>query len=375
VIHVPAPVSLVLLALTIASVLYAFAALVRLLTLRLPAPAEGNDLPAITVLKPLCGLEPELESNLASFCAQDYARYQVIFAAQDPTDPALDVARRIRDSHPACEIEIVSGGGTPMLNPKIENLSAAVPRASGEIVVIADSDVCVDGSYLRGVAAPFADDRVGAVTAIYGARASGGLPSRLGAMFVNEQFIPSVLVATSFQMVRFTLGATMAVRRGVLEAIGGTKALGETIADDYALGQRVSSRGDRVAFAGTIPLTLVSEQNVRDLLAREVRWARTIRSVRPVGYAGTIVTFPFALALLNCIFFPNPWVGIALLIGSIALRIGIDLAAHRVLRVPGKAQPWLVPLREALSVAVWAAGLFGRKARWRHRSLLVGKHG
>lgn len=370
-IHAPTAVWGVLLALWSLSFLYTAVALGRLLTLRLPQPARGADLPKVSVVKPLCGLEPELEENLATFCEQEYSPYHVIFSVRDGTDPAVAAARRVIAAHPSCDASVVVGGGRPSRNPKIENLSAAVSQALGEIIVIADSDMRVDPAYLREVAAPFADDRVGAVTALFGARAAGTTVSRLGAMFVNDQFVPSVLVATLLQPIGYTFGATMAVRRAVLDEIGGITAIGGTIADDYMLGRLVTERGYRVAFAGSIPLTLVSEPKLSDLVAREVRWARTVRSVRPLGYVGTILTFPILFGLLNLLFLPSAAAGAALLLASLVERIALHVGANAALRIPGAARPWLVPLREALSVAVWAGGLFGSRARWRHHDLRV----
>lgn len=365
--------SAILFALTALSLLYTCVALIRVATLKLPQTAEEGDLPPITVLKPLYGIEPELEENLATFCEQDYPSYEVVFAVADAGDEAASVARRVIQDHPNCRAEIVSGGGPSMPNPKIQNLCAAVPRITGEIVVIADSDMEVKPSYLRGIAAAFSDKRVGAATAIFGARALPALAAHLGAMLVNQQFIPSSLVAMSMQRLTFTLGATMAVRRRVLDEIGGLPALGTTIADDYMLGYLTAERGYRVAIAATIPLTLVSETNLRTLLAREIRWARTVRSVRPLGYVGSILTYSLLFAVANVIVSPQRIAAGALLIATLTMRVALDVRAYRVLGVPGRPRPWLVPLREGLSVVVWIAGLFGTSARWRQRSVRIGR--
>jgi ceramide glucosyltransferase len=363
--HAPLAISAIFFVLAIASVLYTDFALIRLVTKPTAVPAEGSELPALTILKPLAGLEPELEENLRTFCDQEYPRFQVIFCAQNAEDPALDVARRIRASMPRCEIAVVAGGGAHVVNPKIENLLAALPSATGEILVVADSDMRVERDYLRRIASAFADPAVGAATTLYGARATQALAARLGAMFVNDQFMPSVLVATALQPLRYCFGATMAVRARVLDEIGGLAAIGATIADDYALGELVTRHGYRVALASAIPLTLVSERTLRALLAREIRWARTIRAVRPLGYAGSVVAFPMTWGLLNLIFAPAALFAGALFLAAVAFRVAVHVWAHRALRVPGRCAPWLVPLREALSVLVWAGGLVGTSARWR----------
>jgi ceramide glucosyltransferase len=372
VIQVPYAVSIIFFILWLLSASYTAFALFRLVTFRLPKPAEGDELPRVTVLKPLSGLELLLEENLTTFCEQDYPHYQTIFSVDDRSDPAAVVAQRVIDSHPACDARLVAGSGaTSLANPKIKNLIAAMPYVSGEIVVISDSDMRADSRYLRGVVAPFSDARVGGVTAMYGAFSTPPLASRLGALAVNDSFIPSVLVASTFGPLRYCFGATMAVRKSVLDQIGGIAAIGKTLADDYTLGLLVRAAGYRMAVAGTIPLTLVSESTLHDLLVREVRWARTVRSVEPFGYAGTIITYPLLFALLNLLFAPRPWLGAALFAATVIVRLALNLCAQRVLRIPGRPQPWLVSLREAASLYVWAAGLVGTKARWRTRDVNV----
>lgn len=373
-IHAPLAVSVFFLLFATLSFLYTDFAVFRVVTLKAVQRSHCKT-PSMSVLKPLAGLEPELEENLRSFCEQEYPLYQIVFCAHDDGDPALGVARRIAASMPQRDIVVVSGGGRPLVNPKIENLQAAMPRATGEIVVVADSDMRVDSQYLRQVADAFDDSRVGAVTALYSARASGGIVSELGALFVNDQFAPSVLVATALQPLRFCFGATMAVRRGVLAQIGGLGAIGATIADDYALGDIVAKAGWRVALASAVPSTLVSETTLRALFTREVRWARTIRAVRPAGYAGTVIAFPLLFGVLNVLFAPSLLAPSLLLFAALAVRVGLHLWAHRVLRVPGRPQPWLVPLREALSVAVWCAGVFGSWGWWRGRKMSVRTNG
>ncbi len=370
-IHVPLPISAIFFVLAVASFLYTDFALIRLVMKPADVPAARGALPAMTILKPLAGLEPELEANLRTFCDQEYPRFQVIFCAQSVADPALEIARRIRASMPLSDIAVIDGGGAHVLNPKIENLLGAVPSATGEILVVADSDMRVEKDYLLRLARAFEEPAVGAATTLYGARATQPVIARLGAMFVNDQFTPSVLVAMALQPLRYCFGATMAVRKHVLDEIGGLQAIGATIADDYVLGDLVTRRGYRVALASAIPLTLVSEETLGALLTREIRWARTIRAVRPFGYVGSVVAFPMTWGLLNLIFAPAALAAVALLLAAVLVRVAVHAWAHRALRIPGRAAPWLVPLREALSVLVWAAGLVGKSARWRQDDVRI----
>ncbi len=373
---VPAWLSWASFALAVTSLSYTIFALARVLAPAPSASAAVSPSPSVTLLKPLAGLEPDLEENLRSFCNQEYSRYQTIFCSLEPRDPALAVAERVAADAPACDASVVAGGGgAPLRNPKIANVAAAMPHANGDIVIIADSDMRVEPDYLRKVTAAFADGRTGAVTTLYGARATESLAAHVGALFVNDYFAPSVLVALALQPLRYCFGATMAVRRSVLDEIGGIDTIGGTIADDYALGALVSRCGYRIALASAVPLTLVSESSFAALFARELRWARTIRSVRPLGYVGTIVEYPIVLGVIAVLLAANLLAALALLAACVVARCALHVCAHRRLRIPGLPRPWLIPLREALGVMVWACGLFGSAARWRERAVSIGPKG
>jgi ceramide glucosyltransferase len=328
-----------------------------------PAPRG----PAVTVLKPVRGLEPGLEENLRSFCAQDYPDVEVVFGVRDPGDPALEVIRRVAASFPDRTSVVVGDGVARFRNPKIATLAPMLEHATGDVLVIADSDMRVTPDYLRAVVAPFADERVGAVTCLYrGERAAHDLASTLGAMWINEQFAPSVLVANVLEPLTYCFGATMAVRRDVLEAIGGLAALGEHLADDHTLGRLVTERGFRIALADHVVVTTVSEPGFSALLRHEVRWARTIRAVRPQSYAGILLTYPLPLALVYAAVARRGRATPAIVVLLAALaRAALRRAAHDALGTSGPPPAWLVPVRDALGVATWAIGLAGRDVRWR----------
>ncbi len=186
---------------------------------------------------------------------------------------------------------VSAAGDTPHhVNPKANTLAGMVPHARGEIIAIADSDMRVDRGWLRAVAAPFADPRVGAVTCLYrGEPADGNVASALGSMANHEHFAPSGLVAQALGPLRYTFGATMAVRREVFEAVGGLAALGTQLADDARLGELVARHGLRVHLSRYVVANVVAEPSLGALWQHEVRWARvphaaSRRVCRPVSH-------------------------------------------------------------------------------------------
>jgi ceramide glucosyltransferase len=337
---------------------------------RSPPPQPPGSRPAITILKPTHGLEPGLEENLRSFCEQDYPDFEVVLGVQRPDDPALDVITRVATAFPDRATIVVGDGEPRFRNPKIANVAPMIARVRGSIIIIADSDMRVTPDYLAAVAAAFDDPGVGAVTAIFrGEPADPGLASALGAMGMTEQFAPSTLVAKSVEPVRYTFGATMAVRRDVFDAIGGVAALGGRLADDHALGHLVTEAGYRVAFADYVVTNVVDERDLLTLVRHETRWMRTIRSVRLISYLGIPVTYPLPVALVHLALARNKLPALVLATVALYLRIRLHVSAHDELGTGRRPPSALVLLRDLLGITVWAFGLCGSRVRWRDKPL------
>jgi ceramide glucosyltransferase len=332
---------------------------------------ESTTLPPVTIAKPLYGLEPSLYENLRSFCEQDYPEYEVIFAVRNANDPAAGVVRQLQADCPGLAASLVVEPRALGTNLKVSNLIAIARKARHDLLVIADSDMRVGRDYLRAVVAPFADARVGAVTCPYVGRPLGGVPSKLGAMFINESFLPSVLVSLALEPLSFCFGATMAVRRSVLEAIGGFEALADYLADDYMLGNLVRRKGLDVALVPYVVETTVAESTLSDLFQHELRWARTIRNVRPAGYTLSLLTMsaPWAVAsLLLSRFSPAGWYAFA---AALLLRVALHVAVRIRFKRKDSASPAWIPLREALSFIVYCASHLGRRVLWKETRFAV----
>ncbi len=334
---------------------------------RRPPETASEFLPTITILKPIAGLEPDLYENLASFCDQDYDEwYEVVLCLRSRDDPALAIVERIAGDFPA-HAAVAIGESAGMLNPKVANLAKPGVELRGEIVVVADSDVRVGRDYLRGLAASFASARVGATTCLYSAMPGPGSIARLGALYIESGFAPSVLVALAIGKLRFCLGATMAVRRSVLDEIGGLAALGQHLADDHRLGELVAESGREVVLSRYVVRTAVTETTLRDLWAHELRWARTNLALAPAGYLFSFVTYALPFALIYLAVSRNLVWGVPLLALVAALRVAVHYLSRCALRVHRSDALWLVVPRDFLSLAEWVASLLGRSVRWRER--------
>jgi ceramide glucosyltransferase len=335
--------------------------------------------PPATVLKPLCGGEPLLEETLRSFFAQDYPDYEIVFGVRDPDDPARAVVERLMAEFPARRARLVADPRVRGANPKVSNLLNMLEAARHDVLVLADSDILVSPDYLARVVAPLADRRVGAVTCLYRARpAVRGFGARLACLHINHWFLPGVIVAREAGHTGFCMGSTIALRRDALEAIGGLSALKDTLADDHRIGRMLADRGYRVVLSGCVVETVIAETDVRSVLRRELRWARTIRSVQPAAYAASSLQFTMSVCLIAA-------ASLALTDGDlvqagaiVAAGAGARYMLHRNvkkrLRVVG-ANAGTVAVRDLLSFAIWAASFFGRDVVWRERLLTVDRSG
>jgi ceramide glucosyltransferase len=326
--------------------------------------------PPVTVLKPLHGDEPRLFENLSSFCEQNYPRFQVIFGAADPNDPALDVARAVQRTHPECDIAIIAGSAQASGNPKVSNLIGMMPVVKHSLLIIADSDIGVERSYLQAVASPFADPKVGAATCIYAGVSNGTPVSDLGALYVNEHFSPSVLAAQVIEPLSYCFGATMAVRSDVLKLVGDLQALSERLGDDYVLGNLVRKAGYTVALCAYVVQTHVAERTLGGLLARELRWARTVRACRPAGYAGSIIMHVLPFSMLFALTASAPLARAAAIAAAACARLLLHQESRKTFAPHTGVRMWLLPVRDFLSVGVWCASYLGRAVTWkgaRHR--------
>lgn len=350
---------------TLAGIAYTAIAISRVRRFRKTAHAyERRSSVPVSILKPLYGNEPQLFENLCSFCDQDYPAYEVVFGIADPADPALDIARAVARRFPGRDIAIVSGNAKPAANPKIGNVLGMIDRARHPLIVIADSDIRVGRTYLHAVASSFEDPEIGAATCIYGGLPGVPLASLLGAMQINEQFAPSVLVASALEPLTYCFGATMAIRREVLARIGGLEAVAEHLADDYLLGKLVAQAGYRVELVPYAVQTTVADGTLLALWRHESRWARTISGQRPAGYAGSVVTYALPMAAAFAFAARTPFSAAVLLVAA-ALRVWLHFEGRAAFAPQTPAAPWLIPLRDLFGAAVWLNGFFVKRVRWK----------
>lgn len=336
------------------------------------APARTIELlPAVTLLKPLHGMEPHLRDNVESFFRQEYPAYEIVFGMRNQDDPAFSVVREVSSRYPQVRVKTVFSGEPVWPNAKVYNLDRMLQAASHDVLVISDSDVRVETNYLRDVTRPLLDPEVGLVTCLYRGVHTGGLWSRLEALGMSVEMTSGVLVADMLEGMKFALGPTMATRRDALQAAGGMAELADYLADDFVLGRRIEAAGYKVVLSNHVIDHVVVNRSLRSSLQHQFRWAKSTRLSRPKGHVGSGLTFavPFALlGLAMALWGGHPWMAAAIFLAGILNRSLQCLAVGwGVVRDPAALQTfWLYPLRDLLGFLFWAASFFGGKhTTWR----------
>jgi ceramide glucosyltransferase len=243
--------------------------------------------------------------------------------------------------------------------------------------VLADSDIRVGPDYLGRLVAELADRQNGLVTCLYRAVNAGSLPTLVETLFINTDFANLVLLARKIEKATYAFGATIAMRREVLEEIGGFLPLSNYLADDYQLGHRVAERGYRLALSDEVVDTVIALGSWRRLLDHQLRWARTYRICRPGGYFGSILTHATFWAVVNLVAHPFGLASTAAGLGVLALRHAC--AAHLLWRGLGVQRRWLdllflVP-KDLFVAAVWFLAFAGNTVTWSGRRFRVTRNG
>jgi ceramide glucosyltransferase len=359
----------------IGSIYCAFAAAQLRRFFAAPPAGISADAPSLTLLKPLCGAEPGLEANLTSFCNQSYkGPVQIVLGLQDPADPAAGLAKRLIEAFPQRDIDLTIDARLHGANRKISNVINSISLARGEIIVLSDSDVRVGPAYLEQITAALQAPGVGLVTCLYRGLPVAGAWSRLAAAEIDHRFLPSVLAGLRLGLAKPCFGSTIALRAETLRRIGGFPAFADQLADDYAVGAAVRRLDLGVAIPRMVIDHVCSESGFAELVRRELRWARTIRLVDPLGYAGSVVThpLPFALAAVGL----DGFGGVSFAVLALVLACGflVPLQFARSLG-GGRVSVWLAPVRDLLSFAIYLASFLPWPVSWRGRRYKIGSDG
>lgn len=345
---------------------------------RLSVLSFASGLPPVTIFKPVHRMEERLEENLASFFQQDYPDFEIIIGARSAEDPAITLAEKLRLRYPHVKSRIVISGAPTWPNAKVFTLSKMIPLSRNDFFVISDSDVRVEGDFLRNVIPPLVNQssekaggqQIGLVTCLYRGDPAADFWSLLEALGMSVEMPSGVVVADMLEGIRFALGPAVAVRRDALQAIGGIAATADYYSDDYVLGNKVWAAGYKVIFSHYFVHHVLTLRTFFRTIGDQLRWMKSTRHSRPWGHLGTGLTFAMPFGVLGFVAaaaLGNLRLAVALLAIAFLNRVTQSLAVGwGLLRDPRALRLcWLYPLRDFQGFVVWAASYLSRDFYWR----------
>lgn len=333
----------------------------------------GSDMTSSSVIIPLSGTTRDSGSILSTLYHQTQLPDEVFYGLDTNADRALSMVQQFKPSFPSVRIGVVAGDNETASNRKIGKLAQLAEKCSGRIVVAIDQDIRMPSDHLKQVLSPFCDSRVGLVTSLYRINSPHSLGTALELLSVHTDFFPSVLMAEQIEGgLRFAFGATIAVRREVLQEIGGFGELADFLADDHELGARVHKAGYRVVLSGSLVEHSLGELTFKEYWTRQIRAARTHRICRPSGYA------------LSLLVQGVPWIAclgvfgvdtVVLQLASLWMlaRFSAAVSSHALL-TEGKGPWWpfcLFPFHEILRFVFWLFAFGGNQVQWGNRRYQV----
>ena len=328
--------------------------------------ATNTNQPPVTMLKPIYGLERNLERNLRSALSQDYPDYQVVMSVQRLDDPALPLLRRLEQEYGPERATVVAVQSEPVVNGKVQNLENGLSAARHDILVISDSDMFTPADYLARIAAPLRDADVGYVCTLYKGVDARSWYEQLELLTYNAEFIPSSVFAYRTGASGLCLGASVALRRTTLEAVGGLASLADYLVEDYELGRRILERGQRMVLLPYFVDLTVDLDSAKSWWRHQIYWDQNTRAARPVGFAASVLTRAVPFALLYAALRLFDPVGLLILLAAIAVRLGTAAGNALLLRDRATLRAlWLLPLRDLAGLLFWVLAMGKRTFVWR----------
>jgi ceramide glucosyltransferase len=332
------------------------------------AAARAEELPAISLVRPLCGLESFSGETLRSSFTLSYPAYELIFCVADPSDPIIPWVRAAMRSYPDVPSELIIGDEKISINPKLNNMVRGWQTARFDRIAFIDSNVLLSPDFLQSLIHALRDD-----TGVVSAPPVGLLPrgfwAHLECAFLNTYEARWQYAADAFG-IGFAQGKTLFFRRSELES--GFMELADEPAEDAASTKMVRRRGlkARLAMPSSQPL---GARTAGDVWSRQLRWARLRRVTFPLEFIPEILTggaMPVLFMALAAYAAGYP-ISLAILIYILAWYAP-EMVLAKFCRWPANMSLLLaLLLRDGMIPALWVAAWMGRNFTWRGNGIEV----
>ncbi len=359
-----------------AGVIYTFLLLLIMIhEFRFPRKSTSlSNFPEISILKPLKGLEDHLEDNLRSFFTLNYPKYEILFGVNEIDDPSIPVVTKLCREYPNLPTKLIIDTRWIGLNPKINNLFNIYQKASYDYILISDSNVRVDPSYLRDMVTTMNQPNTGLVTSTIRGISARRIGSILDNLYMNSFVAPSVFLIKRIINLPISIGKSMLFRREILEKIGGFQALRNVLAEDHLLGEAIRQLGLEVRISAK-PVNSVNENwSIQNFISRHSRWAKLRRNLNPIYYFFESLAHPIAISLVYLLLHFNP-TGLFIFSGVLVYKITVEMVIDHLLQSDLKWYHYLfLPLKDIVMAGIWFIPYVSRTVSWRGNKFKIEKN-
>lgn len=339
---------------------------------RLLPPPENA--PRVSIVRPVCGLENNLEATLRSSFRLDYPDYEIIFCISSVEDAATPLVRRLIDQNPGVQAALLFGNERLNDNPKLNNIAKGWRAASSDWIVMADSNVLMPTDYVQRLLASWRSDTGAVCSPAIGGRPAGFF-AELECAFLNTYAARWQYAADSVGF-GFAQGKSMLLRRDLIAHYGGVRALALDLAEDAAVTKIVRTAGLRVTLADAPFLQPLGRRSAAEVWRRQVRWARLRRGSFKFWFAMEVLTGAFVPMLVLTLLAASGAVTPLTAIASVLAWYGGEAALARIAGWPLTLRSPLVwLLRDLMLPAIWISGWRDAGFVWRGNAMQVAETG
>ena len=363
----------------IAALVYVFGLLLHVTSIaaaalricRPPPALHPAALTAVSVIRPLCGIDNHLVATLESSFRLAHPKFELLFCVASGSDPALKVVRDLLAKYPHVAARILIGNDALSANPKLNNVAKGWEAALYEWIVMADSNVLMPGDYLQRLLGKWGFD-TGLVCSPPVGSSPVGIWAEIECAFLNTHQARWQSFADSVGL-GFAQGKTMCWRRDVLDRAGGIASLGGELAEDAAATKLIRKAGLRVRLTDHMFDQPLGERTARDVWQRQLRWARLRRDAFKGWFIPELLTGLLPPLAAGTILFGSLDAPVVPILAGTAL---VWYGAEALLaRLAGWHLSWRSPflwaLRDLLLPALWVAAWLGRDFVWRGNPMSI----
>ncbi|OMJ21287.1 Ceramide glucosyltransferase, partial [Smittium culicis] len=360
------------------------------LPLRLDSHLDHLSVSGVTIIRPLRGLEDNLEKCLTSSFTQSFSPIQILFVVEDEKDPSIHVANSVSSKFPNIDSSVIIAKRSSM-NPKVSNMIAGFNNAKYDLVWVCDSNVITQPDFLSLAVSQFNANpsKIGAVHQMIWSTQFNSFGGLLESVFLNTTHARMYLALNNINVASCLMGKSNVYSISEIKKLGGIDSVANYIAEDNVIGQKFWNAGKRHRLTPRLATTSVNNLSLSDYCSRRIRWIRT----RKFNVLSATLFEPFTECLLNGLFASfslsylfHPFNPYAFFFAHVFVWFALDLIfysrqSHQIppnylkdsFSFPQFLFGWL--LRESLALPIWLVAIFGNSVVWRGCTYLLNSDG